>query len=370
VKNMKDRGIGTAIIVIVIVAAAAAAGGFMVMSEDGGVDEVGTGTTDENEGTMSTNATVRLHDAETIDLSKEAENYMPSSMSGVDINVSGTVTVNNFSATNVTVKLHNQDSDQWTTLVNEDEITDLTKVNEYEKEISPGTYDKISWYIDNITVDIQWTEIDINATVDFSEFGGSGTEEFNQSIDNGKIEQSVAIKKEFTENFSKGISITSEENQIFDVETGAPFNLPFSADAGGLSSTAPEAGLEESRMQAKALGGTTSETDEETDEDKQTSNGSDYSGTWESSGGNYSGTWEFTVDDSGNVSGSVSGDAETSLSGTFSEGTIKASGTAYGGAVTWSGSISSDGTASGTWEMPNPYSDESLTGTWSGSESS
>lgn len=358
---MKNKGIATSVIVIVVVVAATAAGGYMVMSGDGDNPL----TTDENEGgtggggetEVSPNATVKLHDATTIDLSKQAENYIQSDMSGVDINVSGTVTVNSFSATNVELKLHNQDSDNWTTIVNEENITDLTTVNEFSKEISSGTYDKVSVYIGTITVDIQWTEIKINGS-------GFGTENIVYTVPSDNFYESATIKEEFTINLSTGVSVTSGENKTFDIDTGAPFNLPISGDSLDLSSDGPETGLDKDRMQAKTVVETTSETDEGTDD--TSTGGEDYSGTWTSDDGNFEGNWEFTVDDDGNVTGSTSGDVKTSLSGSVTEGNIEAEGTAAGGTVTWSGNISSDGSASGTWKLPA----KNLTGTWEGEKSS
>ncbi len=306
---MKDKAIGTvAIVVVVALVAAGAVGGYMVMSggtddttggngdttngtddTTNGTDDTTNGTDDTTDGTddtVSANATVMLHDATTIDLSKRAENYLPDSVSTFDINVEGTVTVNTFSATNVTLKLHNQGSDNWITIVNEEDITDLTTVNEFTKEIYSGTYDKMSLYIDKITVDIEWTQIKVT----------SETMDIDETVPSGEIDEEFTIGNEFTMNFSTGVVVSSGDNRVFDADTGAPFSLPFSSDTSGFSSASPDAGLDEDRMHVKTVDESTSGTDGGTDEDTQTSTGTDYSGTWESSNGTYSGEWEFTVD--------------------------------------------------------------------------
>ncbi len=89
-----------------------------------------------------------------------------------------------------------------------------------------------------------------------------------------------------------------------------------------------------------------------------------YSGNWSDTG--LSGTWEFAVNfDAGTVSGSFSGSASGTVTGSVSAGAISASGTAWGGAITWSGNISSDGSSvSGSWECVGVYS-----GTFSGTKS-
>lgn len=91
-----------------------------------------------------------------------------------------------------------------------------------------------------------------------------------------------------------------------------------------------------------------------------------YSGSW--SGSNYSGTWQFSIDWSTNdVTGSFSGDASGNISGTVSDGEISAEGEAAFGAISWSGSLSEDGSEiSGTWEDV-PTEGSTYSGTWSGS---
>lgn len=79
-----------------------------------------------------------------------------------------------------------------------------------------------------------------------------------------------------------------------------------------------------------------------------------YIGTWSgtSEGIIVNGTFEVTVDlDNGTVSGSISGDAVTTLSGTANESGLTVTGAISGYTLRWWGTYSSDkSSASGNWE--------------------
>lgn len=242
--KMKQKGIATAAIavVVIVVIAVAGVGAFLVLRGRGpGV------------GTRNATATVRLHDAETIDIAEWAEDYMPD-MPGVSITVSGTVTVNSFSATNVTVKLHNKDTGEWITIIENQTITDLIVGDNFVEEISSGTYDKVSIYIGTITVSVEWTDIVISYTVDLSQYGFSGTfsGEYNQPA--GSFSQSVTINQEFVINLEPEVTVDVGKNQVFDVDTNCPFDMDSSVSGAGVPSFRFNAGaLKRGNMKARGI---------------------------------------------------------------------------------------------------------------------
>lgn len=215
---MKNKGISAGIgIAIIVIIAVGGLGAYLMLSGGGG--GAGGGGEEGGEGggggtgTTTTSATVKLHDAESIDLSTWENNI---SITGVNVSVTGTVTVNAFSATNITVKLHNKDSGQWVTIVEDKNISDLTVVNELTKEISSGTYDKVSVYIGMIDIDIEWTDIEITGTVDLSQYDGSGTHSIdNITLENGKVNKTYTIEQEFVIPLSAEVSVASRENPSF-----------------------------------------------------------------------------------------------------------------------------------------------------------
>lgn len=180
-------------------------------------------------------ATVKLHDAYTINIAEWHEKYAPD-IPGVDISISGTVTVNSFSATNVTVKLHNKDTGEWITIVEGQTITDMTVVNDLVKEITSGTYDKVSVYIGTITIDITQSDIVVTGTVDPTKFGapaGTPTISISETIPGQKFSQLVTINQEFVISLTPEVEVTAGENQVFDVDTNAPFDFDPGAGVGG-----------------------------------------------------------------------------------------------------------------------------------------
>ena len=112
-RKLGQKGISRvqSVIVFVVVLALAGAGAYLLFIKPAAKE---------------VSVTVRLHDAETIDLSQLAQEYMPELPFGISVSVSGTVTINSFSATNVTVRLHNKDTGEWATIVENQIVTDLT----------------------------------------------------------------------------------------------------------------------------------------------------------------------------------------------------------------------------------------------------
>ena len=110
------------------------------------------------------------------------------------------------------------------------------------------------------------------------------------------------------------------------------------------------------------------EKEEESEEGEGTPETTTYSGTWSGTWDGYpvSGTCELTVDfDNGTVSGSISGDAVSTLSGSATESGITASGTVNDYPVTWTGTFSADQSSiSGDWSDDVPDQDIG-SGTWS-----
>lgn len=94
-----------------------------------------------------------------------------------------------------------------------------------------------------------------------------------------------------------------------------------------------------------------------------------YSGTWSGTytGDPVNGTFQFTVNfNEGTVTGWFTGDAEGDINGTVSDGKLEATGTALGGTVNWTGTVSPGGNSiSGTWEFITPGIGS---GTWSGTK--
>ncbi len=175
---------------------------------------------------MNASATVKLHDAEVIDLAVWTENFMPD-IPGLTISISGTATVNSFSASNVTVKLHNKTTDQWITIVDGQTITDMTVANDLVKEISAGTYDKVSVYIGTITIDVTVSDIVVSGYVDPTYFGapaGTPTVNIGMTVPGDNYTGSFGINKEFVLNFLSEVEVTEGENQVFDADTNSPFN--------------------------------------------------------------------------------------------------------------------------------------------------
>ena len=258
--KMKQKGIATAAIavIVIVVIAVVGVGAFLVLRGRGpGV------------GTRNATATVKLHDAETIDLAQVASDYMPD-IPGVEITVSGTVTINSFSVTDVTVKLHNSTTGEWITIVEDLDITDMIQVNELENQVSSGTYDKVSVHVGTVSVDMSWTEIVINYTLDYTQMGipaeyvpymeaygfpstGSYT------LPAGSFNTQVTLNQTFEISFTQDVEVTEGEDQVFDVDTGAPmdfgsgFGQDMSWDMGeNMSYDMQEGQMNQGRM--KALG--------------------------------------------------------------------------------------------------------------------
>lgn len=205
-RKLSQSGISTAqlaiVLVVVIVAAGASA---VVLLKRGGP-------------AMNATATVRLHDAETINLSDYENRITPYLPTGASIDISGTFTVNLFSATNVAVKLHNKTADEWITIVEGQTITDMTENNDFVAAISSGTYDKVSLYVGTITLDVSWTEIMINLTI-------PGAPDNIITAPAGSYSGSVTLNEEFEIPLATEVVVTEGEHQVFDVDTGAPLSI-------------------------------------------------------------------------------------------------------------------------------------------------
>lgn len=197
------------VLVVVIVAAGASA---VVLLQRGGPARNAT-------------ATVRLHDAEIINISDHENriNDLVHSMVSPDasIDISGTLTINSFSATNVTVKLHNKTADEWITVVEGQNITDMTTANEFSTAISAGTYDKVLVYIGTVTLDVSGTEITVNF-INFPE--GMAPTPPTGTLPAGGYSGSVDINVEFEISFATEVVVAEGENQVFDVDTGPPID--------------------------------------------------------------------------------------------------------------------------------------------------
>ena len=180
------------------------------------------------------------------------ESYIPD-IPGVTISAWGTVTVNSFSATNITVKLHHKDNDEWITIIENQTITDLTIANDLVEEISSGTYDKVSVYIGTVSVGVSWSDIVISYTIDLSPYGGVGTFSENYTQPAGSFNQSITINQEFVIDLEPDVIVDAGENQVFDVDTGAPFDID-STGSGMTQGFDFDAGeLELANMKARGL---------------------------------------------------------------------------------------------------------------------
>lgn len=240
--KMKQKGIAVAVIavIVIVVVAVAGAGALLVLRGGGGAARNAT-------------ATVKLHDARVINIADWADQHLPD-IPGLTITITGTVTINSFSATNVTVKLHNQNTDEWITIIEGQTITDLTTGENLTREISSGTYDKVSIYIGTVSanVDISDIVVTVVGTIDPTQYGApAGTPSIN--IDNTmtvmqaqNINQQFAVNKEFVLNLSPVILVTEGENQVFDVDTNAPFDLDFGYQFG----TGPSPDFDVGEMEA------------------------------------------------------------------------------------------------------------------------
>jgi len=204
-RKLSQSGICTAqmaiVLVVVIVAAGASA---LVLLNRGPV--------------MNATATVRLHDATTVNLS-DYENriaaYLPP---GASIDVSGTFTVNSFSVTDVTVRLHNKTANEWITVAEGQTIADMTQNNDLVAAISSGTYDKVSLSMGTMTLDVSWSEITFNVT-NIPNVPDNGF-----TVPAGSYSGSVTSNQAFELSFATEVVVTAGANQVFDVDVGAPFS--------------------------------------------------------------------------------------------------------------------------------------------------
>lgn len=228
--KIEQKGIAAAAIavIVVVVIAVVSAGVFLVLrGREAGVGVTGVGV-------RNATATVKLHDAQIIDIAQVASEYLPN-IPGVSVTASGTITINSFSVTDVTVKLHNSTTGEWITVVENLDITDMTTINNLTEEIASGTYDKVSVHIGTITIDMSWTPLVFSYTIDYGQMqipqellpyiqaylpstGG-------YTVPAGSFNTSVTLNQTFEISFSSVIEVTEGENQVFDVDTGAPFDF-------------------------------------------------------------------------------------------------------------------------------------------------
>jgi len=204
-RKSSQSGISTAQLAIVLVAVIAAAGASaVVLLKLGGP-------------AMNATATVRLHDAEIIDLSDYENRITPYLPAGASIDVSGMFTVNLFSVTDVTVKLHNKTADEWITIVEGQTITDMTESNDFSASISSGTYDKVSLHMGAMTLDVSWTEVTLSFTI-------PGAPENTVTAPAGSYSGSATINQTVELSFATEVVVTEGEHKVFDVDTGAPLS--------------------------------------------------------------------------------------------------------------------------------------------------
>ena len=204
-RKLSQSGISTAqlAVVLVVVIVVAGASAVMLLKLGGPV--------------RNAMATVRLHDAETINLSDYENSITRFLPPGASIGISGTLTVNTFSATNITVKLHNKTTDEWITIVEDQTIADMTTANDFSAPISAGTYDKVSVYLGTIIADVSWTEITVN-------FINVPNAPDTFTAPAGGFDNSFAINYEFVISFGTEVVVTEGEHKVFDVDIGPPLN--------------------------------------------------------------------------------------------------------------------------------------------------
>lgn len=188
--------------------------------------------------------TVTLHDAETIDLGQLAEEYLPD-IPGVSLSISGVVTVNSFSVTDVTVKLYDENTDGWVTVANNQTVTDMIAGGEFTANIPAGTYNKVSVYIGAITADIEWTDISLTGTIE----GFGPGQEYSFSIPSGDYNNTLSIDQEFIISFTP---VTITGGGTIDVDTGSPFRLASSGSGMGMSFDFGKGQLDSTKMRATA----------------------------------------------------------------------------------------------------------------------
>ena len=163
-------------------------------------------------------ATVRVHDAETINLSDYENIIMSYLPAGASMDVSGTFTMNSFSVTNVTVRLHNKTADEWITIVEGQTIADMTTSNDLVAAISSGTYDRVSLYMGTMILDVSWSEI----TLSFTNVPGIPDSSF--TVHAGSYSDPVTVNKTIELSFATEVVVIEGEHKVFEVDTGAPFS--------------------------------------------------------------------------------------------------------------------------------------------------
>ena len=205
-RKLSQSGISTAqlAIVLVVVIVAAGASAFVLLKLGGPA--------------MNATATVRLHDAETIDLSDYENRITPYLPAGASFNVSGMFTVNLFSVTDVAVKLHNKTADEWITIVEGQTVTDMTESNDFSAAISSGTYDKVSLHMGTMTLDVSWTEVTFNFT------NIPGVPDNIITMPAGSYSGSVTPNQTVEIPLATEVVVTEGEHKVFDVDTGAPLS--------------------------------------------------------------------------------------------------------------------------------------------------
>jgi len=205
-KKLSQSGISTAHLAIVLVAViAAAVASAVLLLKLGGTARNAT-------------ATVRLHDVEIIDLSDYENRITPYLPAGASIDVSGTFTVNLFSVTDVTVKLHNRTADEWITIVEGQTVTDMAQSNDFSASISSGTYDKVSLHMGAMTLDVSWTEVTFDPT------NVPGVPDDIIIMPAGSYSGSVTISQTVELTLATEVVVTEGEHKVFDVDTGAPLS--------------------------------------------------------------------------------------------------------------------------------------------------
>lgn len=172
----------------------------------------------------TTLVTVRLHDTQEVDLSKVTMDDLPPSMLAMfgitNFALSGTVTINSFSARDVTIKLYNKDYGQWITVVEGYTVTDLTTSNDFSKEIPVGTYEKVSVYFG--TIDLDMTHGMINVFVSGVYQGKPFTWGSTVPPGSQNYNGSIPVNKAFEALFGP---MKIEDHKTVDVDIGRPFVL-------------------------------------------------------------------------------------------------------------------------------------------------
>ena len=103
-------------------------------------------------------------------------------------------------------------------LVENQTITDMTQNNDFVAPISSGTYDKVSFHIGTMALDVSWTEIA------FSVANLPGIPDESSTLPAGSYSGSTTVNKTIELSFATEVVVIEGEHKVFEVDTGAPFS--------------------------------------------------------------------------------------------------------------------------------------------------